>query len=142
MTISRDIRHLKTTASVYKNGFLVASYGTKYATRQGNTHQILLSEPAFELCAPTNTTSVSKRPSNTCPQHAPQPKQVFLLVSLGKLMRHAQVCLMNLGQPAPQPAGTSPEGRPASTYRPSWDALCCFSALFLLLLVRGACPVS
>lgn len=40
--------HSRSTASVYKNGFLVASYGTKYVTHKGNTDQILLFEHAHQ----------------------------------------------------------------------------------------------
>lgn len=75
--------HSRSTASVFKNGFLVASCGTKYVTHKGNKDQILLFEHAFELCVPTNTSYVFKRTLNTLSTaHTPQPKQVFLPVSL------------------------------------------------------------
>lgn len=71
---------------------------------------------------------------------SPYPKQVFLLVSLWMLIRCTQVCVLNSGRSTPHPAQNSMEVRPNQHLK---SLLWCFflSAVFLLILVRRACPV-
>ena len=113
MTTYRDIRHLRTTASVYKNGFLVASCGTKYITHRGDTDQILFFAPVFELYAPTNTSFIFKRTLDTLSQHThPYPKQVFLPWSPWMLIRRTLVHVLNSPHTSPFPAWNCQRVRP------------------------------
>lgn len=88
------------------------SCGTKYISRQVNTDQILLFELAFEFCASTNPSSISKRTLDTLPQSTPPAQAGVLANESVELIRQGTGVSNALGLGPPTVLKGGPGGRP------------------------------